>query len=137
MKINDQGISLVEVVLVCAAVIFLGLLIVGLASPIASINKSRHTSLAKEIASSQIENLRKQTYEVLKGMESEEMVFSDSRLSALPSSAASYKVEDCPLEICPSEEKIKKVMVKVSWSESGETKKVELTTLVGEGGIGQ
>lgn len=131
---NEKGLSLVEIVLVSAAVVFLGILIVSLVSPVASINKSRHTSVALKIASRQIENLRKQTFENLaNGTNS----FYDANLSTLPSSSASYEVEDCPISICTVEEKAKQVKVEVSWNESGEVKKVDLVTIVGEGGIGQ
>ena len=130
---RERGFSLVEIVLVAATAVFLGILIISLVSPVASINKSRHTSIALEVANRQIESLRKQAFEKGNGADS----FYDNKLSLLPGSTASYEIDDCPIGVCTLEEKVKQVKVEVSWSESGEIKKVELVTLVGEGGLGQ
>lgn len=131
---NQKGISLVEVVLAAAVVIFLALLINSLPSSISSINKSKHSSIARDIASKEIEFLRKQDYDNLVIGSN---TFTDSKLLSLPSSNASYNIEDCPPQICTQSEKIKKATVAVYWLESGENKKVELTTLISDGGLGQ
>lgn len=134
MKTNQNGVSLVELVLVVAAVVFLALLVNNLPSSISSINKSRHASLARDIAGKQMDYLRRQTYANLSlGVEA----FYDSGLNNLPGTLATYEVEDCPLEVCFDQEEAKEVKVKVSWNESGDSKSVELVTIVGEGGLGQ
>lgn len=131
---KERGVSLVELVLVVAAVGFLALLVNNLPSSISSINKSRHASLARDVAGKQIEYLRRQTYTNLSlGTES----FYDSGLSNLPGALATYEVEVCSPEICPNQEEVKEVRVKVYWNESGDNKSVELTTIIGEGGLGQ
>lgn len=131
---KERGVSLIELVLVIAAVGFLALLVSNLPSSISSINKSRHASLARDIAGKQIEYLRRLTYANLsEGAES----FFDSGLSNLPGALATYEVEACSPEICPNQEGAKEVKVKVSWNESGDNKSVELTTIIGEGGLGQ
>lgn len=134
IKNYELGVSLIELVLVLATVAFLALLVNSLPSAISSVNRSRHASLARDIASKEVDYLRKKTYGNLSNGTGS---FSDSSLSSLPSPSAVYDVEDCPLDLCPNQEKAKKVDVKVSWRESGDNKSVELTTLVGEGGIGQ
>ena len=130
---KEKGVSLVELVLVVAAVGFLALLVSNLPSSISSINKSRHASLARDIAGKQMDYLRRQTYANLsEGTES----FFDSSLNNLPGALATYEIEECPLEVCLDQESAKEVKVKVIWNESGDSKSVELVTIVGEGGIG-
>lgn len=133
---SEKGFSLLELVLVAAAVIFLGFLIMSLPSAMASINRSRHTSIAKDIVSRQIEKLRERTYTNLANGTN---TFTDTELSILNQSSATYDITDCPASICPNSEdyKLKQVKVLVLWNELGDSKKVEMTTLVAEGGIGQ
>lgn len=131
---KEQGISLIELVLVIAAVGVLALLISSLPSSIQSIRNSGNTSLAREIASKQLDSFRKQTYANLaNGINS----FTDVSLSKLPTPTAQYDIEDCPLEICASGEEAKTIKVTISWYETGKLKSVQLSTLVTEGGLGQ
>ena len=131
---KEKGISLVEIVLVAAAVIALALLLGTLPSSMSSINKSRHASIAREIAAREIEYIKKQPYEnFLEGVNT----FTDLSLNNLASGSAYYEIKACPAEICTNEEEMKEVKVSVSWSESGEPVKVELVTLIYAGGIGQ
>lgn len=131
---KEKGVSLVELVLVVAAVAFLALLINNLPSALSSINRSRHASLAREVVSRQIDYLRKQSYGNLSNGSSS---FTDSGLVSLPSSSASYEIEDCSPEICTNQEAVKRVRVTVGWNESGDAKTVEVTTFIGEGGLAQ
>lgn len=134
MKTNEKGLSMIELVLVLLVVSFLVLLISNLPSSVNSINKSRHASLAKDIANKELDYLRRQTYTNLaNGTDT----FTDTSLNGLPGHDATYTIEDCPATVCTSSEAVKKVNVSISWDESGQTKKVELTTLVAEGGVGQ
>lgn len=136
MKRSEGGFSLVELVLVASAVIFVGLLIMSLPSAISSIDRSRHASIAKEVANRRLEELRKVSYANLANGTN---VFNDADLGSLNQSSAHYEIEDCPATICtdPGVYRIKQVKVRVLWNESGDNKKVELATLVGEGGLGQ
>lgn len=131
---GQKGVSLVELLLVVAAVAFLALLINNLPSALASINRSRHASLAREIAVKQVDYLRKQPYINLADGSSP---FSDTGLSSLPQSAATFVIEPCPETVCPGQEEAKQITVEVSWKESTDDKKVQLVTLIGEGGLGQ
>lgn len=131
---KNKGVSLIELILVVIAVAILALLISSLPGAIASIRKSGNTSTAREIVSKQIDTLRKQPYANLSNGTNN---FTDTALLNLPFSTATYEIEDCPLEICSLGEEAKTVKVKVNWIESGDTKTVELSTLLIEGGLGQ
>lgn len=131
---KENGISLVEIILVAAAVVALALLLGTLPSSMSSINKSRQISLAKEIASKELEYLRNQDYEnLIEGNNS----FVDTNLNKLPRAEGLYEINACSPELCTLEEDIKKITVKVLWNEAGDNKNVELSTLVSKGGLGQ
>ena len=134
LKQRENGISIIELVLVLSVVGFLALLINTLPSSIASISKSRHTSLARDIASREMDYLRKQDYANLSNGLSN---FSDSGLAGLPASAATSEIDDCPAEICNRQEQAKQVKVKVAWNESGDSKAVELVTIINDKGLGK
>lgn len=130
----QQGVSLVEIILAVIAIAFLSLLVASLPTSINLINKNRHASLARDIASKEIENLRKQSFS---NLSNGEHAWTDSDLYTLPGGSAVYIIEDCPIAICTSGEKVKEARVKVIWVESNEQKNVELVTLIGEGGVAQ
>jgi type II secretory pathway pseudopilin PulG len=131
---NQRGISLIELILVVVAVGVLAVLIASLPASIQSIRNSGNTSLAKEIANKEIDLLRKQPYS---GLSNGMNTFTDASLFKLPSPAAQYEVSDCPIEVCASGEVAKKIKVTVFWQEAGVVKKVELSTLMTERGLGQ
>lgn len=131
---NQSGISLIEIVLVIAAVGFLALLIGTIPSTINAINRSSHISLAKDIAGKQVESLRKSTYANLSNGQS---TFTDPDLVKLNNYAANYEVVDCPTSICTHDEKAKQVTITVSWNEGAKTSSTRLVTIIGEGGVGQ
>lgn len=125
---------MIELILVVIAVAILALLITSLPGAIQSIRKSGNTSTAREIVSKQIDLLRKQPYANLSNGTNS---FTDTALLNLPSPTAIYVIEECPSEICTHGEEAKKIKVKVDWVELGDTKTVELFTLLSEGGLGQ
>lgn len=134
MKFKEKGISLIEIILVAGVVIALTLLLTSLPSSMSSINKSRQTSLAKEIALKELERLRNQNYEnLVEGSNS----FIDADLNKLPSALGIYEIIPCSPLICTLDEDMKEIKVVVSWNESGDNKNVELSTLVLNGGLGQ
>lgn len=131
---NQRGVSLIELVLTLATTIGLVTALAILPSLISSINTSRHNSIAKDAATMEIDSLRKSGYTNLAlGSGS----FSDPSLSVLTSSSASYEVLSCPPEVCTQEEEVKEIKVAVTWLEGKSNQKVELTTLVSQGGVGQ
>lgn len=131
---KEKGISLIELILVVIAVAILAILVSSLPGAITSIRKSGNSSTAREIASKQLDTLRKQPYTNLSNGTNN---FTDSSLLDLPSPTATYEIENCPPEICTHGEEAKMVKVKINWVESGDTKTIELTTLLSEGGLGQ
>lgn len=131
---KEKGISLIEIILVAAAVIALALLLGTLPSSMSSINKSRHTSIAREIATREIEYLKRQPYNnFLEGVNP----FTDLSLDSLNGGSAYYEIKPCSVEVCTHNEDIKEVKVSVAWNENGEPEKIELVTLIYAGGIGQ
>lgn len=129
---NQQGLSLIEVMMVLVIIGFIVLLVVNLPSSIGLIGKSRYSSIAREIASKKIENLRAQGYtSLVLGVHG----FSDVNLTQLPSSTGEYTIENCSIELCSNDENIKKVIVSVKWHESDGDQEVRLQTLIAEGGL--
>jgi prepilin-type N-terminal cleavage/methylation domain-containing protein len=131
---SEKGVSLIELILVIVAVAVLAVLIAALPQSISSIRYSNNESLARQIASKELDFLQKQPYGNLSNGVND---FSDSSLSKLPSGAGNFEIDDCPAEICTNGEDIKKIKVSVNWMESGKTKNVDLFTMVSEGGLGQ
>ncbi|RJP46033.1 MAG: type II secretion system protein [Armatimonadetes bacterium] len=134
---DAKGFSLIELVLVVAMISFIALLINNLPSALASVNRSRHTSIAREAAERQLESLRRWPFDQLTlGV----YQFDDTDLSQLSEVDAFYEVENCPAQICAWEEsemsKPKAVTVKVTWKETGKLQTVNLVTLVSQGGVG-
>ncbi len=129
-KQNNKGFSLIEILLVLLIIGFVVMLIFNLPPSINLIGSSRYNSLAKDIASKKIEDLRARGYENLASG-----AFSDNGLNSLPSGFGEVVVEDCPVSICTNTEEVKQVTVKVKWLEGSEEETVELLTMIGEGGI--
>lgn len=132
--LNQRGISLAETLLVIFAIGFIVLLLANLPNSMNLINKSRHLSLAREIASKQIEDKRSINYA---NLANDNSAISDSRISLIPSGSGTVVVEDCPNTICTNGEHIKQITVTVSWKESGKQQTINLKTFIGEGGLDQ
>lgn len=131
---NESGVSLLESLLV---VVVLGMIIVLMANipnALGLITKSRHLSLAREIAAKQIEDKRATSYI---NLVEQVTAISDTRISLLPRGLGTVVVEACDPAICANDEPIKQVTVKVDWSENGKPQNITLQTLIGEGGLNQ
>lgn len=131
---NKKGVSLVELILVVAAVFFLALLVANLPSSIGLIGHSRSESLAKDVAGKKMDELRRLGYASLANGQNS---FTDPALNNLAQGSGVYEVSDCPVEVCTGSEEMKKVVIMVRWQEKGQTQSTALTTLISEGGIGQ
>ncbi|MBI2021691.1 type II secretion system protein [Candidatus Daviesbacteria bacterium] len=132
---NQKGFSLVEILIVTliagAAIVVLS----NLPSAFNWIGNSRKESVAKDIAVKKIEDLRRQTYTNLANTSDPPPQINDLRISSLPQGQAVYIITDCPVDVCSLSEAAKKVTAKVTWQEKSETKKVEITTLIADGGL--
>lgn len=131
---KEQGVSLVEILLVMALVGFLVLIIANLPNSIGLIGKANHQSQALKIASKAIEDKRAVSFANLASGTSP---LSDSRLNNLPQGAGQVAVEDCDVTVCTQGEIAKKITATVIWKESGQNQQVNLQTLVAEGGLNQ
>ena len=129
---TQQGFSLIEVVLVVMIVGLTLVLFSNLPNSLNLIGISDHTSLAKDIATKQIEFERLRGFSVLVDGTSS---ISDPRIANLPTGSATSVVEPCPSDIYKKNESIKKVTVTVSWQDKGQPKSVSLVTLISQGGL--
>ncbi len=131
-KFQSKGVSLVEILLVIATVGFLILVIANIPPSVNLIGRSRHESLAREIASKALEDKRTTGYINLADGENN---IIDSRLNLLPSSLGKTLVENCPASVCTLSENAKNVIASVKWKEEGKDREVKLQTLISEGGL--
>ncbi len=129
---NLEGSSLVEVLMVIAAISILIILIASFPNSMNLVSKSQHQSLAREIAAKQIEDLRNLSYVNLVLGETQIL---DSRVSLLPSGNGKIIVENCDPDICVNDENTKTVTVTVLWKEATKDQKIEINTLISEGGL--
>lgn len=131
---RERGVSLIEALLVIVIVGTLVFLLANLPNALGLISKSKHLSLAREIATKQIEDKRTINYS---NLVNDNSAIVDSRLNLLPQGAGTMEVKDCDPLICKSGEKIKQIVVEVSWKDNNKNQKVTLSTMIGEGGINQ
>lgn len=131
---KETGASLIEFLLVVVMVGIIIVLMANLPNAMNLINKSNHLSLAKEIASKQIEDTRTIKYENL--VDSNNPI-SDSRLALLPHGAGTIVIQDCPSQICTNGEDIKQVISTVTWMDLNKTQTVQLNAMIGKGGLNQ
>lgn len=131
---RQRGSSLVELLLVIVIISSSVFLIANIPNALTLVGKSKHLSLAKEIASKQIENKRNISYE---NLVNDESTITDSNISLLPQGSGTVVVEDCDESVCTNGENIKKVTITVSWKDNNKDQSVVLRTLIGEGGINQ
>ena len=129
----EKGTSLVELLLVVVTIAAAVLLLANLPNAFLLISKSKHLSLAKEIAAKQIEDKRAISFiNLVSGTQT----ISDTRINLLPQGTGTVTVVDCDASVCTNGENIKKVTVSVSWQEN-RLQTVQLDTLIGAGGINQ
>ncbi len=130
----EKGFSLIESLLVVVIIGSAVFLIANIPNALGLIGKSRHVSLAREIAVKQIEDKRTINYS---NLVNDSSPISDTRLNLLPQGNGTVEVADCDLSICTQGENIKIVTVTVNWQDIREAQTISLTTMIGEGGINQ
>lgn len=129
---TQQGFSLVEIMLVLFIVGAIILLIANLPRSFELVGFSQHESVAKQVASKEIENVRSTTYTNLANGTS---AITDPRIASLPGGSGEVTVSDCPVEMCTNSEAVKKVEVIIRWNENGKPRTTTVTTLVAQGGL--
>lgn len=132
---GQGGISLIEVLLIVSMIGFLVLVVSNLPGAMNLISRSNHQSIAREIATKQIEDKRALSFANLALTGPDGVSYIDSRLSLLPSGAGKVIIVDCDPTICTQSENAKQVTVEVTWKEFGNDTKVTLHTLIAEGGL--
>lgn len=130
----EQGVSLIESVLVVVVVGSIVLLMANLPNAIGLIARSRHLGLAREIAAKQIEDKRATSYI---NLVNDTSAISDPRIALLPTGNGQVIVEDCDPLICTNSENIKQITVSIQWMDNSKQQSVSLKTLIGEGGLNQ
>lgn len=129
---SNSGFSLVEILLVVLIVGFIALLLGNIPSSLKLTGNSNHQSLAKQIATEQMDNLRLKTYANLANGTTN---ISDPRLSSLLASTGTITIADCAPPTCLSNEKAKTVNVYISWNEGSKNTNIQFDTLISEGGL--
>ncbi len=131
---KERGVSLIESLLIVVVVGLIVFLLASIPNSLMLITKSRHASLAREIAVKQIEDKRTINYANLVTGSSP---ISDLRLATLPQGSGTVTVEDCNAAICTGGEHIKEISVSVNWLDNSKMQTLTLKTMIGEGGINQ
>lgn len=131
---NENGLSLIESLLVVAVIGSIVFLMGNIPNALMLFSKSRHLSLAREIAVKQIEDKRTINYA---NLVNDSSPLSDNRLNLLPQGAGTVVVEDCNTSVCTSGEHLKQITVTVSWIDNNKPQTLALKTMIGEGGINQ
>lgn len=131
---SQSGFSLIESLLIIVLIGIIIILMANLPNAISLINKSKHLSIAREIAVKQIEDKRMINYSNLVNVNNP---ITDSQLNLLPQGAGTVIVEDCDLQICTNGEHIKQVTAQISWQDNSKLQTVTLKTFISEGGLDQ
>lgn len=138
---------MVESLLVVVMLGLITFLLANIPNALMLIGKSRHVSLAREIAAKQIEDKRSTDY-INIGLGPS--AISDSRLSLLPSGDGTvvvgvpneetpdpYDWISCDTSVCTDGEAVKQVKVTVTWVDNNKPQEIILATMISEGGINQ
>jgi Tfp pilus assembly protein PilV len=138
---NQHGFMMMEII---AGIVIIGLIVLvinKIPQAIKLIGRSRNQSLAEQITTKAIEDLRAKTYQNLANTSTPQSL-ADSRISSLPNGSGTYEVKDCPgisdpQPVCKSSpvEHTKYVTAKVTWTDEGKATTVEFDTLISEGGL--
>lgn len=131
---GEDGASLIESLLVVVMVGVIVILLANLPNALGLMAKSSHLSLAREIATKQIEDKRAISFLNLANGSAN---ISDSRIALLPQGSGTVVVEDCDMQICTNGEHVKQVSVTINWQANQKTQTINLKTFVGEGGLNQ
>lgn len=140
-RFTQKGFSLVELLLVIVLIGTSVFLLGSMPNAIGLITKSNHLSLAREIATKQLEDKRALSYINLVPGTVDLTDNSEPRIALLPDGSGTVTVSDCdPLvdvAYCPNSEHIKIVTVTINWKNNNKAQTINLNTFIAEGGINQ
>lgn len=130
--VKKNGFSLIEVIIAVFITGSIILVIANIPQAIKLITGSQSESKVREVAAKKIEDVRLSGYDNLANGTT---AVSDSKLNGLNNVSGTLIIGDCPVEICPNNELIKKVTVTITWNENAEPKRFSISTLVAKGGL--
>lgn len=130
----EKGFSLIESLLVVVVIGSVVFLMANIPNSMTLMNKSNHLSLAREIATKQIEDKRNIQYE---NLVNDNSPINDTRLDLLPQSSGTVEVTDCLVSVCTNGEHVKQITATVNWVDNKKPQTVSLKTMISEGGINQ
>lgn len=131
---NQRGVSLIESLLVVVVISSIVFLIANIPNALMLMSKSKHLSLAREIAVKQIEDKRTIQYT---NLINDNSPIVDNRLSLLPQGGGTVVVANCPADICTNSEHVKQLTITVNWLDNNKIQTITINTMIGEGGINQ
>lgn len=131
MTRDGKGFSLIESLLVIVMIGIIIILMANLPNAMSLINKSKHLSLAREIAIKSLEDKRAIKYRDLTNGNNS---INDSRLNLLPQGQGWVLVEDCDPSICTNNELTKQVTISINWKENI-LQTISLKTLISKVGL--
>lgn len=130
-----SGFSLIEIIIVTALAGIIIMVISNLAPAVNLIGAGNHESVAKQIMAKQLDDVRSKGFDNLANGST---AITDSRLTSLFKGSGSLLIEDCPNQICTTQQvkdSVKKITVTINWDESGKSKSINIVTLISKGGI--
>src|SRR5687768_2569747 len=107
----QRGNTLVEALMVIVVIGLVVYLLASIPNAMRLVNQSKHISLAREIASKQIEDKRSVSFT---NLVNDTQAITDPRINLLPKGQGNVVVADCDPTICTNSENIKTVTVTVS-----------------------
>lgn len=131
---SERGVSLIESLMVLVSVGAIVVLMANLPNAMGLIERSKHLSLAREIAAKQIEDKRAINFA---NLVTDTTPISDTRINLLPQGSGTVIVTDCDPLICTNGEHLKRIQVTISWKDNNKTQTINLDTFIGEGGLNQ
>lgn len=132
-ELDQKGFSLIDSILAVVIVSSIVFLLANIPNAILLISKSKHLSIAKEIATKAIEDKRSMDYSNI--INSNNTPVSDERVGLLPSGSAFITITDCGITLCPNSEVVKTLSVVINWNEAGKQNKYKIDTLISEEGF--
>lgn len=129
---KNKGFSLIEVLVALFILGAIGLVIANIPQVLTLVKASQSESKVREVVAKKIEDIRLAGYANLANGTVE---INDSKLASLNNLEGVVLTEDCPAELCPNGELVKKITITITWDENSQPKGYSITTLVAKGGL--